>query len=136
MPIYTPTYGGNAIFGLAVKIDQNPDAAAQQVDAFFGVPGTLSLFGNTRGRQFNISGVLFDEDIDLLSADENLFLPNTAGSIADGIARDLFDTQGRTWSQVVYLGQFQRDPMGPQRGVWGGDFGWILPYRAVFHGLA
>jgi hypothetical protein len=136
MPIYTPTYGGNAIFGLAVKIDQTPDAAAQQTDAFFGVPGELSLFGGTRARTFNISGVLFDEDLDLVTGDENLFLPGTPGSIADGIARTLVDTQNRTWLNVIYLGQYQRDPKGPQRGVWAGDFGWIIPYRVVFHGLA
>jgi hypothetical protein len=134
MPIYIPTYGGNAIFGLAVKIDQDPDRATQQLDSFFGVPGKLSLFGGTRGRTFRISGVLFDENLDLVTADESIFLPGTSRSIADGIARTLVDTQNRSWLNVVYLGQFARD-RGPQRGVWSGNEGWLLPYRAIFHGL-
>ena len=136
MPIYTPTFGGIPMFGLAVRIEQVPAQAAQQTDAFFGVPGTLSLFGGSRGRTFQVSGVLFDVDLVSLNADEDLFTPGVSGSLADGIARPLFDTRGRTWANVVYLGQFQPDPNGPRPGVWSGSGGWVLPYRAVFHGLS
>ena len=136
MSIFTPTYGGIPIFGQAVRIDQQPGQAAQQVETFFGVSGVLSLFGGTRGRTFLVSGVLYDVDLPTLNADEALFLPGLSGSFADGVARVLFDTRGRTWQNVVYLGQFEADPLGPQPGVWGSDSGWILPYRAVFHGLS
>jgi len=136
MPIYTPTYGGIPIFGLAVHIEQVPQPAAQQLDAFFGVPGMLSLFGGTRGRTFQISGVLYDIDLLSLNTDEDLFTPGVSGSLADGIARVLFDTRGRSWANVIYLGQFQPDPNGPRPGVWGKSDGWVLPYRAVFHGLS
>ena len=136
MAVYTPTFGGVPIFGTAVHIEQVPAQAAQQVEAFFGVPGLLSVFGGTRGRTFQVQGVLFDVDLPTLNADEDVFTPGVSGSMADGIARDLFDTRGRTWSNVVYLGQFQPDPMGPRPGVWPGGGGWILPYRAVFHGLS
>jgi hypothetical protein len=136
VPLYTPTYGGVPIFGLAVKIEMIPNQAAQQSEAFFGVPGMLSVFGGSRGRTFQISGVLYDENLALLNQDENLFTPGVSGSMADGIARPLFDTRGRTWANVVYLGQFQPDPMGPRPGAWNGDSGWVLPYRAVFHGLS
>jgi hypothetical protein len=136
MAIYTPTYGGAPIFGLAVKIEEVPMQASQQLEAFFGVPGLLSVFGGTRGRTFNVSGVLYDVDIPTLNAVENVFTPGVTGSMADGIARPLFDTRGRTWTNVVYLGQFQPDPMGPRPAVWAGSSGWALPYRAVFHGLS
>ena len=136
MPIYTPTFGGVPIFGLAVRIEQVPAQVAQQFDAFFGVPGILSLFGGTRGRTFQVQGVLYDVDLPTLNADENIFTPGVLGSVADGIARPLFDTRGRTWANVVYLGQFQADPMGPRPAVWADSGGWILPYRAVFHGLS
>ena len=136
MPLFTPTYGGVPIFGLAVQIEQVPIQAAQQVEAFFGVPGMLSVFGGTRGRTFQVSGVLYDVDLETLNADEDIFTPGVTGTVADGIARPLFDTRGRTWANVVYLGQFQPDPMGPRPGVWARLGGWALPYRAVFHGLS
>jgi hypothetical protein len=136
MAIFTPTYGGQPIFGLAVKIEEIPAQCAQQVESFFGVDGLLSVFGGSHNRSFSISGVLFDEDLQTLNADEDLFTPGVNGSLADGIARPLFDTRGRTWANVVYLGQFQPDPMGPRPAVWGSGGGWALPYRAVFHGLS
>jgi hypothetical protein len=117
-------------------MDQQPGRAAQQVESFFGVSGVLSVFGGTRGRTFMVSGVLFDIDLPSLNANEALFLPGFSGSFADGIARVLFDTRGRTWQNVVYLGQFEPDHMGPQPGVCGSDSGWVLPYRAVFQGLS
>jgi hypothetical protein len=134
--IYTPTYGGVPIFGLAVKIEEVPLQCAQQLEAFFGVPSMMSVFGGTRGRTFNISGVLYDVDLPTLNSDEDIFTPGVDGSVADGVARPLFDTRGRTWANVIYLGQFQPDPMGPRPAVWSGSAGWALPYRAVFHGLS
>jgi hypothetical protein len=134
--IYNPTYGGIPIFGLAVHIEQIPAGCAQQSDSFFGVPGMLSVFGGSRGRTFQIQGVLFDVDLPTLNSDEDIFTPGVNGSMADGIARPLFDTRGRTWANVIYLGQFQPDPMGPRPGVWSDSSGWVLPYRAVFHGLS
>jgi hypothetical protein len=136
MSLFTPTYGGVPIFGLAVRIEQQPDGVAQQRDTFFGVPGELSLFGGSRGRTFFISGVLYDVDLASLNADEAPFLPGVSGSYADGIGRVLFDTRGRTWSNVVYLGQYTPDPVGPQPGSWAGNSGWLIPYRAVFRGLS
>jgi hypothetical protein len=134
--IYTPTYGGVPMFGLAVQIQEVPAASAAQMEAFFGIPGMLSVFGGSRGRSFQVSGVLFDVDIPTLNSDEDLFTPGVSGSMADGIARPLFDTRGRTWANVIYLGEYQPDPMGPRPAAWGNGSGWALPYRAVFHGLS
>jgi hypothetical protein len=133
---YTPTYGGVPIFGTAVHIEQVPMQAAQQLEAFFGVPGLLSVFGGTRGHTFQISGVLYDVDLPTLNVAEDVFTPGVSGSVADGIARPLADTRGRTWANVVYLGQFTPDPNGPRPAVWSGSSGWALPYRVVFHGLS
>jgi hypothetical protein len=138
MAIYTPTYGGRPIFGLAVRIEQIPTECGQQTDSFMGVGGVLSLFAGSRGRSFSVSGVLYDVDLPTLNLDEDVFTPGVSGTLADGVARVLFDTRGRTWANVVYLGQFSPDPMGPRPGTWGGytNAGWILPYKAVFHGLS
>jgi hypothetical protein len=136
MPIYTPTYGGQPIFGAAVQIMQIPTPCASQRETFFGVSGLFNVFAGTRGRSFQITGVLYDLDLPTLNSDEDIFTPGVAGSMADGIARPLFDTRGRTWANVIYLGEFQPDPMGPRPGTWGAASGWILPYRAVFHGLS
>ncbi len=136
MSLFTPTYGGRPIFGFAVHIEQVPAQSAQQVEAFFGVPGMLSVFGGSRGRSFQISGVLFDFDIVSLNLDEDVFTPGVNGSLADGVARVLTDTRGRNWANVVYTGQFQPDPMGPRPAVCGAGGGWALPYKAVFHGLS
>ena len=124
MSLYTPTYGGVPIFGLAVSIEQIPHEAATQLEAFFGVPGYLSVFGGTRGRTFQVSGVLYDVDLPSLNSDEDVFTPGVDGSMADGIGGELFDTRGRSWANVIYLGQFTPDPMGPKPAVWSGGAGW------------
>jgi hypothetical protein len=123
---FTPTYGGVPLFGLVTSMVHNAHPCAQQVDTFFGVPGNIALFGGSRGRVFMISGVLADVDIPSLNADEALI-----HSFADGIARTLGDTRGRFWPNVVFLDEFQPDPMGPRPT----DVGWCLPYRLVMHGL-
>ena len=85
--LFTPTFGGNPIFGLAVEIDQQAQPAAEQTDAFFGVPGVVSLFGGTRGRRFIITGVLYNVDLPSVAGDEGLFLAGVAGSYVDGIVQ-------------------------------------------------
>ena len=101
--LFTPTFGGNPIFGLAVEIDQQA-ARAEQTDAFFGVPGVVSLFGGTRGRRFIITGVLYNVDLPSVAGDEGLFLAGVAGSYVDGIA-PIFSTptaaRGQTSSTSV-----------------------------------
>src|SRR5271167_1956444 len=101
MAFFTPSYGGNPIFGIAVRCVQTPGKCAQQLEQFFGVDGMLSTFGGTRGRTFQISGVLADTDLPSLIGDIQIFWPNVSGSIADGVARTLIDTLGQTWLNVV-----------------------------------
>jgi hypothetical protein len=124
--IFTPTYGGVPMFGLVTKMVHAANPCVRQIDAFFGVPGNISLFGGSRGRTFMIQGVLNDVSIGAINADEALI-----HSFADGIARTLFDTRGQTFSNVIFLDEFQPDPMGPRPT----DVGWCLPYRLVMHGL-
>jgi hypothetical protein len=136
MPLFTPTYGGVPIFGLSVRMQEVPQENAQQIDAFFGVPGLLSKSGGPRGRVFQVEGVLFDFDIPSLNADEDVFTPNVVGNMADGLARVLTDTRGRSWANVIFLGEFQPDPMGPRVATCALGSGWALPYKAVFRGLS
>lgn len=123
----TAYYDGNAVFGLAVRCQmvQNPSAA--QINAFFGVTGTQSVFGGGRGRVFQISGVLVGSDLSTLAAAEATLL-----TYDDGIARTLTDTWGRNWPNVVFV-NFTADPMGPRPLA--GDSGVGLPYRCSFRGL-
>lgn len=120
------TYNGVNIFGSAVQFQHVAHPRAQQVNAYFGVSGTQVLDGGGRGRSFYIRGVLTAPTFAGLSAAESQF-----ATFADGVARTLIDPRGRTWSNVVFKGEFVPDPSGPQPA--GG--GWALPYRAVFHGL-
>src|SRR5262245_14809121 len=121
-----PTFGGFPIFGTACKVVHIPRANAQQVDAFFGVTGNVTLFGGGRGRVFEITGVLVAETLPELGAFETVLL-----SYADGIARVFIDTQGRIWPNVIFHGEYMPDADGPKVT----DFGWCLPFRAVLHGL-
>ncbi|MFO0892149.1 MAG: hypothetical protein U0790_23800 [Isosphaeraceae bacterium] len=120
------TYDGSHIFGSAVQFQHMPQPSAQQVNAFFGVSGTQTLYGGSRGRQFLIRGVLIAESIVKLNEAEAAFQ-----RYADGVARTLVDPRGRAWPNVQFRGEFYPDPRGP----FSTPGGWALPYRAVFHGL-
>ncbi|WP_165068389.1 hypothetical protein [Paludisphaera rhizosphaerae] len=120
------TYGGVNIFGSAVQVQHVPRPRAAQTASYFGVSGTQFLDGGSRGRVFSIRGVLTAASLAELDAAENTFL-----ACADGVARTLVDNRGRTWSNVVFKGEFVADA----RGVTAGGSGWALPYRAVFYGL-
>ena len=120
------SYGGVAIFGAAVHIEHIPAANAVQQDTFFGANGKVQLSGGTRGRHFEITGVLEGTSIEGLLTAEALLL-----SYADGVGRTLVDPIGREFPNVVFNGEYVPSPQGnlyTDRGV-------CLPYRAVFHGL-
>ncbi len=67
-----------------------------------------------------------DIDIPSLNSNEGLI-----HSFADGFARTLVDTRGNIWPNVVFLDEFQLDPIGPRPT----PAGWCLPYRMTMHGL-
>jgi hypothetical protein len=119
-------YDGVNIFGAAVKFQQLTHPNAQQVNTFFGVSGTQTLFGGGRGRTFLIRGILLGATMADLNAAEATFT-----SYADGVSRTLVDPRGRAWPNVIFRGEFTPDPKGPYPSVGG----WALPYRAVFYGL-
>lgn len=120
------TYNGEDIFGLAAKCRHVANPRAQQVDAYFGVNGSRLLDGGGRGRTFQVRGVLVAATAEGLAEAEARF-----AGYADGVARELVDSLGRSWSNVVFKGEFSPDPLGPVPTA----AGWALPYRAVFHGL-
>jgi hypothetical protein len=122
-----PLFGGLAIFGTACKSVHIPRANQQQLDAFFGVNGNVTLYGGSRGRIHEITGVLLGVDLSEVLAAEATLL-----SYADGIARDYTDTQGRTFANTIFHGEYQPSPDGPRPA---GDQGWCLPFRCVLHGL-
>ena len=120
------TYDGSNIFGAAVQFQQLAHPNAQQINTFFGVSGTQSLYGGGRGRMFLIKGILIGTTIQDLNAAEAVF-----DSYADGVARTLVDPRGREWPNVIYRGEFIPDSRGPYATA----AGWALPYKTVFHGL-
>jgi hypothetical protein len=120
------TYNGASIFGAAVRVQQIGHPNAQQINAFFGVSGTQTLYGGGRGRLFLIRGILLGSTIAELNAAEAVFQ-----GYADGTARTLVDPRGRNWPNVIFRGEFVPDSGGPLPTVGG----WALPYRAVFYGL-
>jgi hypothetical protein len=120
------TFDGANIFGAAVQFQHLANPTAQQMNTFFGVSGTQTLYGGGRGRMFLVRGVLLGATTADLNAAESALL-----SYADGVARTLVDSRGRVWPNVLFRGEFQPDPRGP----YATRSGWALPYRAVFHGL-
>jgi hypothetical protein len=126
MPYAAASYGGIPMFGLVTSFQVLSNPTAQQLDQFFGISGNVALFGGGRGRSFAISGTFEEFDIATLNADEAAIM-----SFADGVARTLTDTRGRAWPNVVFMGEYQPDPMGPRPT--GG--GWATAYHCIFHGL-
>lgn len=124
------TYDGFNIFGFCKSFVHLPKSSVAQVNEFFGVNGTHSLFGGTRGRTFLIEGHLIgDSDADCFSAEAVLL------SYADGITRALTDNFGRSYGNVVFEGRYQPDPMGPRPATLGGSPCWGLGYKCEFRGL-
>jgi hypothetical protein len=127
MPATTPTYDGAPIFGSAVTILHQKAPTAAQVTSFFGVNGVQTLYAGSRGRAFFVRGCLLGTSVAFLNEAEQNF-----ENVADGIARTLVDTRGRSWDNVIFRGEFHPDDSGYRVGT-GGLL--VLPYRAVFHGL-
>lgn len=123
-----PTYGGSAVFGKAVTVSHVPNANAAQVAAFFGVVGVQAMDGGGRGRVFEISGLMTGGDPAGCVASELLLL-----TYADGIARILVDTTGTAWANVTFKGEYSRTGKFMTDCTSPGN--WVLPYRAIFHGL-
>ncbi len=121
-----PSFGSAFIFGTACHVVHVPHPVALQKDGFFGVTGMTALFGGGRGRTFEIAGVLVGSDLPGVIAAEGSLL-----SYADGIARTLVDTQGRSWPNVIFEGEYQASSEGPKST----DFGWCLPYHCILRGL-
>jgi hypothetical protein len=123
------TYGGDAIFGYSPTIIHIANPSEFQYNTFFGQDGVLSLFGGTRGRMFMCSGFLIVSGYDYTSLAAAVA---AFESYNDGIARDLVDTWGRTWPNVVY-GSFEQEG----KVTWmisAGIAGIGVRYRAVFAG--
>lgn len=97
-------YGGNAIFGYAVKMRTVTNPTAQQLNAFFGLDGVQSLFGGMRGRYTEVDGVLRGGSLAELNAAIGQF-----ESYFDGISRVLVDNFGNAWPQVL-MDRFEPGP--------------------------
>ncbi len=121
-----PSFGGAFLFGTACHVVHSPHTVAQQKGSFFGVTGMTALYGGGRGRLFEIRGVLIGASLTAVIEAESSLL-----SYADGIARIFVDTQGRSWLNVIFEGEYTPSSDGPKST----DFGWCLPYRCILHGL-
>jgi hypothetical protein len=121
------TLDGSPVLGIAVHVQHNPHPNAQQINDFFGVNGTQTLFGGTRGRTFMITGVLVGDTISDINGAETALL-----SYADGLPHTLVDNRGRVWSNVVFRGEYQPFEQGPRPLAFGG---YCLPYKLTMMGL-
>ncbi len=130
------TLDGQNIFGVAVKMKVVSNPSAIQVVEFFGVDGLFGLYGGRRGLTVAISGVLVALDVGGINAAESAF-----ASFDDGLGHTLLDTRGRSWSNIVFKGDFQPDDQGPRPanfpdGFGGRAAGWALPYKAMMIGMS
>jgi len=123
---FQATLDGDPVFGQANQVRMNPHPNAQQINAFFGVTGLQTLYGGGRGRTFMVSGVLVGEArSDIVNARADLL------SYADGQTHTLVDTDGTSWDNVIFRGEFQ--PESDPRPLAGG--GWCLPFKCVMESL-
>jgi hypothetical protein len=99
----------------------NPSAA--QLNEFFGTSGKQSLYGGTRGRLFNVEGVLVAEDGEASTLQSYV---DAILSYDDGIGRTLFHDVYGSWDSVIFR-RFE-----PSERVLPGP---ALPYKAFFEGL-
>jgi hypothetical protein len=128
-----PTLGGAYLFGTCCHVVQQPDELVRQEDAFFAVPGVLSLNGAARGRYWTIEGVFVAPDLGTLVSYKQALTPGVPGSYVDGNLRDFTDSDGSLWNNVLLTGDFTTDPKGPQYAAGGG---FTLGFRCTLRGLS
>ena len=124
MAYTTPTLDGQAVFGRAVHTVMEPCDLAMSYSAFFGVNGQYSVFGGSRGRRFDVSGVLAASSVAGLIAARAALL-----SFQDGAAHILLDTYGVTWPWVVFVGGWKQG--NRMLYVSGGLVGWEYSLELV-----
>ncbi len=117
-----PSFGGSNIFGGAVTMSTADNPREKQLNAFFGVSGLEMLDGGLRGRMTHVTGLLYGASAALLASAEGQFR-----SFNDGIARNLVDNFGVSWTNVR-LEAFQ--PSGRVMQSPSGYF--FRPYHARF----
>jgi hypothetical protein len=128
MPFSTCRLDGYACFGLVTMFQPTPRTARRQIDEYFGVNGSTSLFGGTNGWDIVIDGVLFETSMSALNNDIAFLC-----SFVDANIHQLQDTSGNTWQNVVFDGELRFDPAGPMLA--NGMNYWARAYSAVFHTL-
>lgn len=120
------SYGGLSL-GVAVSVRHAANPVAMRPSSFFGVHGIDVVFGGSRGRTFDVRGLLLGSyPGDLRAAVATLL------SFADGVPRVLIDSDGVAWPDVVFTGRMEegRRVFNPN-----GLGGMALEYRARFLGL-
>lgn len=127
----TAFYDGNALFGPAPQVRMTPNPTASQEASFFGSAGSVASFGGTRGRIFEVTGILVS-DVAGYDFSELQALCAQIESYADGVGRVFTDTLGRSWPYVV-LRQFM-----PGKHCWAtleDGLHAALPFKAIFQGM-
>ena len=120
------SYGGVACLGFAVHVAARKCKVQCDRVSFFGVDGTYSIYGGSRGFVYDVSGVLWGVNVP-----EMLYIESLLYGFSDAVPRDLVDDVGRVWSNVIFLGEYVPHSDGPK---WT-DNGVCLPYSARFYGL-
>lgn len=120
------SYGGVACLGFAVHVAARKVKVSCDRVSFFGVDGTYSIYGGSRGFVYEVRGVLWGADLPAMLGVEAMLY-----GFADAVPRYLIDDVGRTWPNVIFLGEYVPHEGGPK---WT-DTGVCLPYSARFYGL-
>jgi hypothetical protein len=122
------SYAGQSIFGYAVNIVHIPNPTIQQNNSFFGINGMMTIYGGSRGRRFDVTGLFWEPDaLSVRVFDETLMQ-----SFADGIPRTLVDSYGYAWPNVIFQGELQLGRVSFNPNGLGGV---AIEYKATFHGL-
>lgn len=108
------SFGGNLVFGSAVRFTRSDNPREAQINSYFGLSGVERIDGGGRGGTFHVTGLHAGASVGALVTSQTALR-----DMQDGNAYVLVDTKGEAYPNCVLEG-FKET--GPVRQSPGGAF--------------
>lgn len=118
------TFNGSPLFGPTCHAQPTPARIREQRDTYPGLSGYTSLIQGTNGGTVHIRGYMVADEFDDIPASEAGLL-----AVAGAGMGVLIDTEGRTYPNAYFLGEYVPNPDGPYVT----DFGVVLTFTCTFY---